>query len=388
MLAMEDVEQSPKADETKLEIKADNRPSFSSELHGSLFQQRKTPFFKSRSRRRRSDTWVISVFVIFLLIAFLITMIENDCWTNSHGDCLAQVLRRVSFQPLSENPLLGPSASALDKVGALRKSMLVKHKIWHFFVCPWLHAGLIHLIINLTGVIFLGIYLEQEFGPLRVGVIYLTSALFGTLVTAVFVRDSPVVCSSGAQFGLLGAACSTLLRSWELYTDKVKAVVILFIIFASNFIIGFLPYTGNYSNIGGLISGFLLGIVLLSPPQLKKLSEKNPGVYVHGASILKQNFDRPVLRSVALTILAFLIVGFLVLILFGINISKYCRWCGYFDCIPSKSWSCSDVSTSCEIMASNTEITLTCLSNGNFKVFPYTQISEARTQDLCTLLCS
>ncbi|XP_065847439.1 inactive RHOMBOID-like protein 8 [Euphorbia lathyris] len=356
-------EAASKAD-TKLEIKPDNQ-SFSSELHGSL-QGHKTPFFKSRSRRRRSDTWVISVFIILLLVAFLTMMLENNCRINSHGDCVAKALRMLSFQPLYENPLLGPSSSTLDKVGALRKSMLVNHKVWHFFLCPWLHAGLIHLIVNLAGLVFLGFYLEQEFGPLRVGIIYLISALLGTLVTAVFVRDSPVVCSSGAQFGLLGAAFSTLLTNWEFFTDKVKAMLILSIVFTCNFIIGFLPYTGNYSNVGGFISGFLLGFVLLTPPHL----------------------NRPTLRIVCLTLLAFLLVGFLVLILLGINISKYCRWCGYFDCIPSKSWCCSDVSTSCEIMTSDTEITLTCISNGNFKVFPYTHLSKARAQDLCTLLCS
>ncbi|XP_021654923.1 RHOMBOID-like protein 8 [Hevea brasiliensis] len=385
------MEETPKVD-TNIQINpaAEAEPTFPSDFTDSL-QDHKTPFFKSRSRRRRSDTWVISIFVIFHLIAFIATMIVNDCWTNSNGDCAVKALRRMSFQPLSENPFLGPSASTLDKMGALRKTLLLEHQTWHLFSCPWLHAGLFHLIINLTGVIFLGIYLEQEFGPLRVGVVYFLSAFFGTLVTALFVRDSPIVSSSSAQLGLLGATLSALVRNWKIYTNKLAAVLILFAVFACNFMLGLLPYIDNYSNIGGLISGFLLGIALLFTPQLRQVAQNKSGLYDSGVKSsfnLKQKLDRPVLRSVSLLLFAFLLVGFLVAALQGINISQYCQWCGYFDCIPSKRWNCNDVTTYCEIMLSDTELTLTCLGNGNFRVFPYTNISDARKKDVCTLICS
>lgn len=64
-----------------------------------------------RRRRRRGDTWVVSVLVIIDIGVFIATMLVNDCWTNSHGDCALPTLGRFSFQPLSENPLLGPSQS-------------------------------------------------------------------------------------------------------------------------------------------------------------------------------------------------------------------------------------------------------------------------------------
>ncbi|KAJ0024253.1 hypothetical protein Pint_08267 [Pistacia integerrima] len=75
-------------------------------------EHQKTPFFKSRAGIRKSDTWIISVFVILHVVAFIATMVANDCWRNSHGDCALKALGRLSFQPLPENPLLGPSASA------------------------------------------------------------------------------------------------------------------------------------------------------------------------------------------------------------------------------------------------------------------------------------
>jgi hypothetical protein len=51
------------------------------------------------------------VLVIIQIGFFIATMLVNDCFTNSHGDCTFPSLGRLSFQPLSENPLLGPSMS-------------------------------------------------------------------------------------------------------------------------------------------------------------------------------------------------------------------------------------------------------------------------------------
>lgn len=68
------------------------------------------PFF---ARRRSEHTWVISLFVVIKLAAFVATMLVNDCPGNSGGGerCVVRSLGRFSFQPLDENPLLGPSAS-------------------------------------------------------------------------------------------------------------------------------------------------------------------------------------------------------------------------------------------------------------------------------------
>ncbi|PON53065.1 hypothetical protein PanWU01x14_204450 [Parasponia andersonii] len=42
-----------------------------------------------------------------------------------------------------------------------------------------------------------------------------------------------------------------------------------------------------------------------------------------------------------------------------------------------------------EVMVSNVvpELTLSCLSNGNFKIYRYTNISKSRLNDICRMLC-
>ena len=53
---------------------------------------------------------------------------------------------------------------SLDKMGAIRKTLLAEHQTWRLFMCPLLHAGAFHFMINLLCIIFIGIYLEKEFG--------------------------------------------------------------------------------------------------------------------------------------------------------------------------------------------------------------------------------
>ncbi|KAJ6337481.1 hypothetical protein OIU76_007206 [Salix suchowensis] len=276
-------------------------------------------------------------------------------------------------------------------MGAIRKTLLAEHQTWRLFMCPLLHAGAFHFMINLFCIIFVGIYLEKEFGSIRTGIIYMLSAFSGTLVTAIFVRDSPAVCSSGALFGLLGATLSALARNWKFYTNKVAALLTLFFVAGFNLMLGLLPYMDNYSSIGSLISGFLLGLVLFYTPRLRQLAQKKIGLGEYGVNSSfnwKQKLDRPVLRSASLLVFSLLFVGLLVAVLLGINISHHCRWCSYVDCIPYKRWSCNDLTSSCETMGSDKELTLTCMGDGNFRVFPFTNISQERTQDLCTLICS
>lgn len=50
-------------------------------------------------------------------------------------------------------------------MGALRRTFLTEYRqTWRIFTFPVLHAGAIHLVINLCSVVFVGIQLEQEFG--------------------------------------------------------------------------------------------------------------------------------------------------------------------------------------------------------------------------------
>lgn len=96
---------------------------------------------------------------------------------------------------------------------------------------------------------------------------------------------------------------------------QVSAVASLFFVFVCNFVLGFLPYVDNFSNIGGFISGFLLGSVLLFSPQLQQVAPKKGDLIDYGLKSyiklkFKQKLDRPVIRIVSLILFSLLYVAF------------------------------------------------------------------------------
>ncbi|KAK6939794.1 Peptidase S54, rhomboid domain [Dillenia turbinata] len=334
---------------TNIEIKQQQPPTCSSDFT----DEESIPLFKS-GLRKGDTTWIISLFVVIHFFVFAATMFVNDCSKYSHGDCALKPLGRFSFQPLYENPLLGPSASTLDDMGAFQRSYLTQyHLSWRLLTCLWLHAGAIHLIVNLCCVVFIGIQLEQEFGSLRIGVIYICSGILGVLVAALFVENSPVIGSSGALFGLIGAMLSALIRDWGAYTNKLAALIALFSIAAINIFLGLLPYVDNFSNIGGLISGFLLGFVLLYDPRLGQVTHKKEGLFEYGSNVsigFKQKMDMPVLRIVSLVLFTLILGVGVVALIWGTDANKYCSWCHYTNCIPTKLWSCNDKAILCKVI--------------------------------------
>ncbi|KAL2893689.1 RHOMBOID-like protein 8 [Bienertia sinuspersici] len=370
---------------TQIDLKGMKEFSVENGVDEAAGEKQRIPFFGSMSKNKET-TWVISLFIFVHLVAFFCTMIVNNCWTKSHGECTL-----MFFQPLHENPFLGPSSSSLDHMGALRRKFLTnKSGLWRLFTSPWLHAGVFHLIISLSSVIFIGINLEQKVGSLRTGIIYLLSAIVGSLTVTLFVRNSPEVSSSAALFGLIGASVSGLIRDWKSFDEKFLAVMTLVIIFTINFALGMLPHIDNFSNIAGFFSGFLLGYVLFFSPQLRKPA-LHKGLYDYGVTksvALKDKLDRPALRSVSLFLFILMVAGLVVAAVRDTDLNRYCSWCHYIDCIPSNKWICNIRASSCKTTEIRGKTTLRCLRNDKFKILPFTGISPARLEELCSLICS
>ncbi|XP_024198755.1 RHOMBOID-like protein 1 isoform X2 [Rosa chinensis] len=170
---------------------------------------------------KRWKSWLVPWFVVINIVVFVITMFVNNCPKNSDR-CIARFLGRFSFQPFKENPLLGPSSSTLDKMGALEVQKMIhgRHQAWRLLSCMWLHAGVFHVLANMLSLVFIGIRLEQEFGFVRIGLVYVISGFGGSLLSALFIKNGISVGASGALFGLLGSMLSELISNWTIYANK------------------------------------------------------------------------------------------------------------------------------------------------------------------------
>uniref|UniRef100_A0A804LME2 RHOMBOID-like protein n=1 Tax=Zea mays TaxID=4577 RepID=A0A804LME2_MAIZE len=186
--------------------------------------------YPQRDGEREWVPWLVPLVVAVNIVLFAVAMYVNNCPAHAAssrrggaGSCVARgFLHRFSFQPLSENPLLGPSSATLQKLGALVWDKVVReHQGWRLVTCIWLHAGVAHLLANMISLVLIGLRLEQQFGYVRVGIIYLVSGVGGSVLSSLFIRNNISVGASGALFGLLGAMLSELFTNWTIYANKV-----------------------------------------------------------------------------------------------------------------------------------------------------------------------
>ncbi|KAL0309865.1 UNVERIFIED_CONTAM: RHOMBOID-like protein 1 [Sesamum radiatum] len=239
----------------------------------------------------------------------------------------------------------------LEKMGALDVGKVVhQHEGWRLITCMWLHGGVFHLLANMLSLLVIGIRLEQEFGFVRIGLLYLISGLGGSVLSALFIQSNISVGASGALFGLLGGMLSELITNWTIYANKVAALLTLVIIIAINLAVGILPHVDNFAHIGGFLSGFLLGFVFLIRPQFGWVNQRYaPAGYSSTSSTPKFKAYQCILWVLSLILL---IVGFtvgLVLLLRGEDLNDHCSWCHYLSCVPTSRWSCNTQPISCQV---------------------------------------
>ncbi|KAK8584278.1 hypothetical protein V6N13_109668 [Hibiscus sabdariffa] len=288
--------------------------------------------------------WLVPMFVVANVAVFIVVMHINDCPKNNlgfEGSCVARFLGRLSFQPLRENPLFGPSSKTLEKLGALEWNKVVQgSQGWRLITCIWLHAGVIHLVANMLSLLLIGIRLEEQFGFVRIGLIYLLSGLGGSILSSLFIQRSISVGASGAVFGLLGAMLSELLTNWTIYTNKAAALITLVVIIAVNLAVGILPHVDNFAHIGGFLTGFLLGFVLLLRPQFGWVQHQQLPAFARVKA--KHKAYQYVLWVIAVV---WVIVGLtlgLIMLFRGENGHDHCSWCHYLSCVPTSKWQCGN----------------------------------------------
>ncbi|KAK7390542.1 hypothetical protein VNO78_25850 [Psophocarpus tetragonolobus] len=338
---------------------------------------------------RKWFSWLIPLFVVANIVMFVITMYVNNCPHNSVS-CIASFLGRFSFQPFKENPLLGPSSLTLQKMGALDVSRVVhRHQGWRLITCMWLHAGVFHLLANMLGILVIGIRLEQEFGFVLIGLLFVISGFGGSLLSALFIQLNISVGASGALFGLLGGMLSELITNWTIYDNKLAALLTLVIIIVVNLAVGILPHVDNFAHIGGFLTGFLLGFVFLIRPQFGWVNQRYaPLNYSPGRPKPRFKKYQCILWVFSLIILVVGLSVGLVALLRGVDANDHCSWCHYLSCVPTSKWNCHTEAAYCESNQLGNQLNVTCSSNGKTSTYFMQDPTSSQIQQLCTQLCS
>jgi rhomboid protease GluP len=174
---------------------------------------------------------------------------------------LAMVLTGVSF--LQPTPL-----DVYHWGGDFGPATVGANQWWRLLTSCFVHYGIIHIGLNMYVLYQIGPFIEKVFGRPRYLVIYFAAGLAGSLVS-VWVHPRAVGAgASGAIFGLYGAVFSFLLthrRSLDpAVTKNIARSAGIFVLY--NMVFGAMNGTTDVSaHIGGLVAGFLVGVLLVRP---------------------------------------------------------------------------------------------------------------------------
>ena len=172
-------------------------------------------------------------------------------------------------QPCEANLMIGVTMSTLNAMGAKNDvAIFERGEWWRLLSCSWLHAGLIHLGLNMSGLLSLGMPLERVFGFWRTAVLYLGSGLFGTIASAVFLPGVVSVGASASVFGLIGAYWADVALNYcAKCTLQGTGFVGLIVATVPNVLVGLTPWVDNFMHLGGMVTGAAIACLLL--PELR-----------------------------------------------------------------------------------------------------------------------
>ncbi|KAJ0076220.1 hypothetical protein Patl1_34490 [Pistacia atlantica] len=141
---------------------------------------------------------------------------------------------------------------------------------WRLFSCMFLHSSVVHLLFNIFTLLPTSIQLEEEFGFLKIGILYVLAGLGGSILSCLHQdpkKDIVSIGASSALFGFMGSMLSKFITNWTSYSDKCFQLMMLLVIICLNSLLRLIPRVDNTAHLGGFISGFFLGFVLLIRPQ-------------------------------------------------------------------------------------------------------------------------
>ncbi len=169
-------------------------------------------------------------------------------------------------------------AYSLALLGGNFKDAILKGEVYRLITSAFLHGGYIHFLVNMYSLYIIGKSLETFLGKWKFLVIYLVSAITGSMLSCIFASNDFMVSigASGAIFGLLGAILY-FGYNYRLYLGSVLKTQIIPII-AINLFIGFaVDGIDNACHIGGLIGGYL-SLKALGVPNKSDKGDKTQGI--------------------------------------------------------------------------------------------------------------
>ncbi|KAF9462142.1 hypothetical protein BDZ94DRAFT_752247 [Collybia nuda] len=334
-------------------------------------------------------------FVVWGLTAIMTAVFIYELIVNSKAQGTP-----VSFKPVI-NPMLGPSSSALINLGArfppcmkLIEEVPLSTRFgclnntanppdstcsleticgfggfyerdpnqWFRFITPiFLHAGFIHILLNIFAQLTLSAQIEREMGSGGFFITYFAAGIFGNILGGNFALVGlPSIGASGAIFGTVAVTWVDLFAHWKYQYRPIRKLIFMTIELLIGVAVGFIPFVDNFAHLGGFLMGLLVGTT-----------------FYPVISISKRH--RLIMWGFRLVAIPLAIILFVVLMRNFYTSDPYaaCSGCRYLSCFPTASNNhCKGANSNTNIMYVMGPVALYFLLDTRLYVFFFVEFFE------------
>jgi len=171
---------------------------------------------------------------------------------------------------------LSLTSSTLYEPGSLYALPVADGEYWRIVTSGFLHAGLLHIALNMYFLYYLGTLLEPSIGKLRFGLLYAVSLFGGSFGALLLSPNAATVGASGAVFGVMGAAILAMRARGIGLMESGLGITL-----ALNVVISFRPGISLGGHAGGLVAGFIVGYLMFELAERRRI----PSRVVYAVSI-------------------------------------------------------------------------------------------------------
>jgi rhomboid protease GluP len=158
---------------------------------------------------------------------------------------------------------LDPDAKTLFSWGGNLGYRTANGEWWRLLTAVFLHGGLMHMLMNMYALVFVGVILEPALGTLRFATTYLVTGVVASLVSILAHAGTVSIGASGAIFGMYGVYIALLTTSMVARKQHWAALLsaALYVIYS---LANGVKEQGvdNAAHIGGLLGGLAAGYAL------------------------------------------------------------------------------------------------------------------------------
>lgn len=154
-----------------------------------------------------------------------------------------------------------PENQDLLNWGANFRPMTLDGQWWRLFTSCFIHIGIMHLLLNMYALLYIGTLLEPYLGKTRFIVAYLISGVAASVISLWWQDFTISAGASGAIFGMYGVFLALLSTNLIEKSARKSLMTSIAVFVGYNILYGLKENSGidNAAHIGGLLSGVIIG---------------------------------------------------------------------------------------------------------------------------------